>query len=92
MAPAFTSGFMVRLSFSSTAMTESKGRPVAFVPSRSRARSAPIASQTSANTNGLDTLWMENEVVASPTAIVWPLTPAMHAPKAWRGARARAGM
>ena len=29
---------------------------------------------------------MENGVVASPTAIVWPLTPAMHAPKAsaWR--------
>ena len=76
MAPAFTSGFMVRLSLSSTAMTESNGRPVAFVAEqlagRVRRRSA---SHTSANTNGLDTLWMENGMVASPTEIVWPATP-----------------
>ena len=92
MAPAFTIGFIVRLSLSSMAMTESNASPVAFTPSSSAARWGPMAWHTSANTKGLDTLWMEKGMAASPTATVWPATPTMHAPKRSRGAAARAGM
>ena len=43
-------------------------------------RLGPSASQTSANTNGLDTLWIENRWPASPTSTTSPVTLAMHAP------------
>jgi hypothetical protein len=39
IAPAFTSGFIVRAALSSTAISELKGKPVLFTPSRSRASS-----------------------------------------------------
>ena len=60
IAPALAIGLVSRRSLSSTAITELNGRPVLLTPRRSRAVSAPRASQTSANTNGFDTLWMEN--------------------------------
>ena len=63
MAPAFTIGLMVRSSPSSMAITELNGRPVLFTPSFARASWYPRASQTSAKTNGFDTLWMENSCV-----------------------------
>ena len=92
MAPAFTIGFMVRLALSSTAITESKGRPVALTPSRARASWAPIASQTSANTNGFDTLWMEKGTSASPTACTRPYTFTIATPNRFGDASASAGM
>jgi hypothetical protein len=48
------------------AASELNGSPVAFAPSRSRASSGPIFSQTSANTNGFDTLMIENSYSMSP--------------------------
>ena len=39
IAPAFTSGFIVRSSLSSTAIRELNGNPVLLTPSRSRASS-----------------------------------------------------
>ena len=42
------------------AITELNGSPVLLTPRRRRASSWPIASQTRANTNGFDTLWIEN--------------------------------
>ena len=39
IAPAFTSGFIVRSSFSSTAISELNGNPVEFTPSWCRADS-----------------------------------------------------
>ena len=72
IAPALTIGFIVRSAFSSIAITELNGRPVLFTPSFRRASSWPMASHTSANTNGLDTLWIENRWVASPAATVRP--------------------
>ena len=74
------------------AITELKGRPVLLTPSFSRAASAPSAWQTRAKTNGLDTLWIENVVVVSPTSVIRPWMPAMQAPNASGGAAASAGM
>ena len=92
MAPALTIGFIVRSSFSSTAMTELKGKPVLLTPSACRAASYPRLSQTSANTNGLETLWIENTVSMSPTSTVPPRTPARLIPNRSGDATARAGM
>lgn len=44
------------------------GRPVAFTPTISRTSSAPTASHTSAKTNGLATLMIENSTSESPAA------------------------
>jgi hypothetical protein len=92
IAPALTMGFRVRSSLSSIAITELNGRPVLFTPSFSWARSCPITSQTRANTNGLDTLWIENSTWASPTENSVPPTPATQAPNPSAGAAASAGM
>ncbi|HWZ66794.1 MAG TPA: hypothetical protein VNW89_03090 [Stellaceae bacterium] len=43
IAPAFTIGFIVRSLFSSMAITELKGSPVALTPSFLRASSSPAA-------------------------------------------------
>ena len=50
------------------AASELNGRPVAFAPSLARASSGPIVSHTSANTNGFDTLMIENSCSVSPAA------------------------
>ncbi len=68
IAPEFTIGFVRPSPLRSTASSELNGRPVLFTPSFSRAASGPSASHTSANTNGLETLMIENSVSASPTA------------------------
>ena len=92
IAPAFTIGFMVRRALSSTAITESNGSPVLFTPSRSRAASWPMAWQTSAKTNGFDTLWMEKLCSASPSERTWPRTLATQMPNRSGDAFANAGM
>ena len=51
-----------------------------------------MASQTSANTNGLDTLWMENGTVASPTDDRLPADAGDARAEGWGDAWARAGM
>jgi hypothetical protein len=92
MAPAFTIGFMVRLSFSSTAITESNGRPVAFTPSLRRATPAPTASHTSAKVNAFEMLWIENGWSTSPTPSTAPRAPTTQMPNHSGFARASAGM
>ena len=56
IAPALTSGLIVLASWSSIAMTELNGSPVALTPSLARASSPPSASRTKANTKGFETL------------------------------------
>ncbi len=51
-----------------------------------------MASQTSANTNGLDTLWIENSRSASPTDRTTPVTPQMAMPNQSGEAHDSAGM
>ena len=92
IAPALTIGFIVRSALSSIAITELNGRPVLLTPSLRRASSWPMASHTSANTNGLETLWIENGWVASPTASRRPSALTMQAPNRSGGTRASAGM
>ena len=71
---------MVRSAFNSTAISELNGNPVLLTPSRCRASSYPIASQTNAKTKGLDTLWIENATSASPISKTRPLAPATQIP------------
>ena len=92
MAPALTIEFIVRSSFSSTAMTELKGRPVPFTPSRVCTWSGPTASHTRASTNGFDTLWIENSTSRSPTSTAVPRTPTTETAHPAGSARASAGM
>jgi hypothetical protein len=87
-----TNGFIVRSMFSSTAISESKGKPVLLTPSRRRASAYPIAPHSSANTNGLETLWIENVVSTSPMPNDLPLTPATEMPNQSGEAPARTGM
>ena len=75
IAPALTSGFMVRSALSSTAISELNGKPVQFTPRLCRAASYPSWSHTRANTNGLETLWIENLVSTSPISNDRPRTP-----------------
>ena len=63
IAPGFTIGFVRPSPLRSTASSELNGSPVPFTPSSSRACSGPSASQTSANTNGFDTLMIVNSDV-----------------------------
>ncbi len=92
IAPGFTSGLVRPSAASSTAITESKGSPVAFTPRRSRTSRCPSASQTSANWNGLTTLWIVNGCSLSPAAAPSPPTPTTAMPKRSGEACARAGM
>ena len=92
MAPELTIGLVSPSVASSTAITESKGRPVAFTPRRWRTSRCPSASQTSANRNGLATLWIVNGCAESPTPATWPCTPAIATPKRSGLACASAGM
>ena len=92
MAPALTIGFIVRSSLSSTAITELKGSPVLLTPRWSRAAHEPIAWQTRANTNGLDTLCIENSTAVSPAENTAPPTPTTLIPKRLGAASASAGM
>ena len=62
IAPALTIGLVARSALISTAITELNGSPVLFTPMWRRTSSTPSASQISANTNGLDTLWIENSL------------------------------
>ena len=73
IAPGLTIGFVRPSSVRSTASSELNGSPVAFTPTRSRTRSGPRASQTSAKTNGLETLMIVNSTSASPTSNTSPL-------------------
>src|SRR5271166_531182 len=75
MAPALTSGFIVRSALSSMAITELKGRPVLLTPSLRRASSWPRVWQTRAKTKSLETLSMANSWSASPTEKRRPLHP-----------------
>ena len=92
IAPALTNGFIVRSSFSSTAISELNGKPVLLTPRRCRAASYPIASQTSAKTNGLETLWIENAVSTSPISKNRPPAPTTQIPNSPGDALASAGM
>ena len=67
IAPGLTIGFVRPSGLCSIAASELNGRPVAFTPSVSRARSGPSASQTRAKTNGLEMLMSVNSTSASPT-------------------------
>ena len=87
---ALTSGLMVRASWSSIAITELNGSPVALTPSLARASSPPSACRTSANTNGFETLWIENSTSASPTAKISPVVPATAIAKSSEGTAASA--
>ena len=69
--------------------TELKGSPVLLTPSFSRAASSPIAWQTSANTNGFDTLWIENSNSESPAEWTAPDVPTTHTPNNSRGTVAK---
>ena len=60
IAPAFTIGLVRPSAVRSMPATELNAKPVALAPSFSRALSAPICSQISANRNGFDTLMIEN--------------------------------
>jgi len=60
IAPEFTIGFVRPSPLRSTAAKELNGRPVALTPKRWRATSPPRTWHTKANTNGFDTLMMEN--------------------------------
>jgi len=60
MAPAFTIGFMVRSCVQLDRHHRLNGSPVAFTPIFFYGLLLPTAWQTSANTNGFDTLWIEN--------------------------------
>ena len=92
IAPALTSGFIVRSALSSTAMSESKGNPVPLTPSRRRASAYPTDSHTSANTKGLDTLWIEKVVPTSPISTDRPSGPTTQIPNQSGDAWARTGM
>ena len=83
---------MVRSAFSSTAIRESNGKPVLLTPSRRRASPYPTASHTSANTKGLDTLWIENAVSTSPISKDLPRAPTTEIPNRSGEAPARTGM
>jgi hypothetical protein len=67
IAPGLTIEFVLPSSPCSTAFSESKGRPVLFTPSLSRACSGPSDSHTRAKRNGLETLMIANSCSASPT-------------------------
>ena len=56
MAPAFTIGLVRPSALSSTAASELNGSPVLLAPILARTSSQPSSWQTSAKTNGLDTL------------------------------------
>ena len=60
IAPALTIGLVRPSALRSMAASELNGSPVALAPSFARASSAPSSWHTSANTNGFDTLMMEN--------------------------------
>src|SRR5271167_2991297 len=91
IAPGFTIGFVRPSSLRSTAARALNGRPVALTPSLWRATSAPRTWQISANTNGFDTLMIENGTSQSPLAWTAPFTPTTQRPNRSGGAAARAG-
>jgi hypothetical protein len=91
IAPAFTIGLVRPSGLRSIAAIELNGSPVALAPSCSRARLAPIAWQTSAKTNGFDTLITENATSVSPTSNTAPLVAVTQMPKRSSGTRASAG-
>ena len=68
MAPELTIGFVRPSSLRSTAASELNGSPVALTPNRPRVASAPRTCKTNANTNGFDTLMIENGTSQSPLA------------------------
>ena len=68
IAPEFTIGFVRPSGLRSTASSELNGSPVLLTPSFARTSSWPRAWQTSAKTNGFETLMIENSLSASPTA------------------------
>ena len=92
IAPALTSGFIVRSALSSTAISELNGKPVLLTPRRSRASSYPSVSQTRANTNGLETLWIENRAATSPISNDRPQGPTTAIPNRSGDASASTGM
>ena len=92
IAPALTSGFIVRSALSSTAISELNGKPVLLTPRRSRASSYPSVSQTRANTNGLETLWIENRASTSPISNDRPHGPTTAIPNRSGDASASTGM
>ena len=63
IAPGLTIGLVRPSPLRSIASSELNGRPVALTPTRRRAASGPRTSQTSANTNGFDTLMIENRMI-----------------------------
>ena len=63
-----------------------------LTPRRCRAVSYPIALQTSAKTNGLETLWIENAVSTSPISMNRPMAPTTQIPNSPGDALASAGM
>ena len=68
IAPGLTIGFVRPSALASIAATELNGNPVPLAPSFARASAGPISWQTSANTNGLDTLMIVKSCPVSPTS------------------------
>ena len=91
MAPGLTMGLVRPSMLRSIAASALNGRPVALTPMRWRAASGPRASQTSAKTNGFDTLMMVKGKSQSPAAWIAPLAPTKQRPKRSGGTRASAG-
>ena len=91
IAPGLTIGFVRPSSLRSTASRELNGSPVALAPMSDRTRSEPSASQTSAKTNGFETLMIANSSSASPTVWRSPLVATTAIPKRSGGASRSAG-
>jgi hypothetical protein len=90
MAPGLTIGFVTPCA-RSTAASELNGRPVPLAPSLVRTSAAPKRSQTSAKTNGFETLMMANSWSTSPAPWTRPFTPMTQMPNRSGRARASAG-
>ena len=73
-------------------MSELNGKPVLLTPRRNRASSYPSVSQTSANTNGFETLCMENRAATSPISNDRPQGPTTAIPNRSGAACASTGM
>jgi len=75
----------------STAVAELNAKPVAFTPTRRRTASTPTAAQTSAKTNGFETLMMGKTTSASPVRATWPVTDTTLSPNRSGSAAASTG-
>ena len=91
MAPALINGLRGMPCSRSSWTIELKGEPEGSRPTRCHSVS-PRRPSAKVSVKTLETLWMENGTLQSPTAAVSPLQVTIASPN-WRGStRARAGM